>query len=327
MTARGLVREGRRGQEASELGGHKEGRMGLRRERVPAPQTNRTWEVAALEQGAPHTWHRVGPLAPWAGGCVVSQLSPLADPPQAAKIITYKEPDNPEYLEFLQQLKHLAQKQFNFSLEDGLVGGVRGPSSTDASSCWCPACSLGHLRIPRPPLPFPPLPPSPDNWRDTDKLSSLWKSGPHQRPAACEPGPRQRPVCRRLTNSQVSVRRAVAPSPSPAAPAPLAPPAPPSAPRAPAPPTPLPLQVNTIPASFHDGLLLYVQAVRETLARGGSFNDGEAVTQRMWNRSFQGQGLEAAGRVQLGAPRAGGHGKPLACGSGVTYPRQPFPLL
>ncbi|KAF0880534.1 INT3 protein, partial [Crocuta crocuta] len=80
---------------------------------------------------------------------------------QAAKIITYKEPDNPEYLEFLQQLKHLAQEQFNFTLEDGLV-------------------------------------------------------------------------------------------------------------------------------SFHDGLLLYIQAVTETLARGGTFTDGEAVTQRMWNRSFQG---------------------------------------
>ncbi|XP_034865513.1 atrial natriuretic peptide receptor 1 isoform X3 [Mirounga leonina] len=47
-------------------------------------------------------------------------------------------------------------------------------------------------------------------------------------------------------------------------------------------------QVNTIPASFHDGLLLYVQAVTETLARGGTVTDGEAITQRMWNRSFQG---------------------------------------
>uniref|UniRef100_A0A452V4P1 Guanylate cyclase n=1 Tax=Ursus maritimus TaxID=29073 RepID=A0A452V4P1_URSMA len=85
---------------------------------------------------------------------------------QAAKIITYKEPDNPEYLEFLQQLKHLAHEQFNFTMEDGLV--------------------------------------------------------------------------------------------------------------------------NTIPASFHDGLLLYVQAVTETLAHGGTVTDGEAITQRMWNRSFQG---------------------------------------
>uniref|UniRef100_A0A7N5JIA4 Guanylate cyclase n=1 Tax=Ailuropoda melanoleuca TaxID=9646 RepID=A0A7N5JIA4_AILME len=47
-------------------------------------------------------------------------------------------------------------------------------------------------------------------------------------------------------------------------------------------------QVNTIPASFHDGLLLYVQAVTETLAHGGTVTDGEAITQRMWNRSFQG---------------------------------------
>uniref|UniRef100_UPI0021EF05D6 Atrial natriuretic peptide receptor 1 n=1 Tax=Homo sapiens TaxID=9606 RepID=UPI0021EF05D6 len=85
---------------------------------------------------------------------------------QAAKIITYKDPDNPEYLEFLKQLKHLAYEQFNFTMEDGLV--------------------------------------------------------------------------------------------------------------------------NTIPASFHDGLLLYIQAVTETLAHGGTVTDGENITQRMWNRSFQG---------------------------------------
>ncbi|XP_062048275.1 atrial natriuretic peptide receptor 1 isoform X3 [Lepus europaeus] len=85
---------------------------------------------------------------------------------QAAKIITYKEPDNPEYLEFLTQLKHLALEQFNFTVEDGLV--------------------------------------------------------------------------------------------------------------------------NIIPASFHDGLLLYLQAVAETLAQGGTVTDGENITQRMWNRSFQG---------------------------------------
>lgn len=54
-------------------------------------------------------------------------------------------------------------------------------------------------------------------------------------------------------------------------------------------------QENIIPASFHDGLLLYVQAVTETLAQGGAVTDGEGITQRMWNRSFQGQGLEGAG--------------------------------
>lgn len=55
-------------------------------------------------------------------------------------------------------------------------------------------------------------------------------------------------------------------------------------------------QVNTIPASFHDGLLLFVQAVTETLAHGGTVTDGEGITQRMWNRSFQGQGLGVAER-------------------------------
>lgn len=74
------------------------------------------------------------------------------------------------------------------------------------------------------------------------------------------------------------------------------------------PPTPaklcLPLQVNTIPASFHDGLLLYVQAVTETLAHGGAVTDGEGITQRMWNRSFQGQGPELlAAKGCLGSPK------------------------
>lgn len=63
------------------------------------------------------------------------------------------------------------------------------------------------------------------------------------------------------------------------------------------------LQVNTIPASFHDGLLLYVQAVTETLAHGGTVTDGVGITQRMWNRSFQGRGLEAARRGRLREPQ------------------------
>uniref|UniRef100_A0A452V4I3 Guanylate cyclase n=1 Tax=Ursus maritimus TaxID=29073 RepID=A0A452V4I3_URSMA len=108
--------------------------------------------------------HGLAPHRPWERGDGQDISAHQAF--QAAKIITYKEPDNPEYLEFLQQLKHLAHEQFNFTMEDGLV--------------------------------------------------------------------------------------------------------------------------NTIPASFHDGLLLYVQAVTETLAHGGTVTDGEAITQRMWNRSFQG---------------------------------------
>uniref|UniRef100_A0A9L0T1B0 Guanylate cyclase n=1 Tax=Equus caballus TaxID=9796 RepID=A0A9L0T1B0_HORSE len=108
--------------------------------------------------------HGLAPRRPWERGDGHDVSAHQAF--QAAKIITYKEPDNPEYLEFLQKLKHLVHEQFNFTLEDGLV--------------------------------------------------------------------------------------------------------------------------NTIPASFHDGLLLYVQAVTETLAHGGTVTDGEGITQRMWNRSFQG---------------------------------------
>ncbi|XP_029086325.1 atrial natriuretic peptide receptor 1 isoform X1 [Monodon monoceros] len=108
--------------------------------------------------------HGLAPHRPWERGDGQDVSAHQAF--QAAKIITYKEPDNPEYLEFLQKLKHLAHEQFNFTMEDGLV--------------------------------------------------------------------------------------------------------------------------NTIPASFHDGLLLYVQAVSETLAHGGTVTDGEGITQRMWNRSFQG---------------------------------------
>ncbi|KAG8519991.1 Atrial natriuretic peptide receptor 1 [Galemys pyrenaicus] len=108
--------------------------------------------------------HGLAPRKPWERGDGQDVSAHQAF--QAAKIITYKEPDNPEYLEFLKQLKHLAQEQFNFTVEDGLV--------------------------------------------------------------------------------------------------------------------------NTIPAAFHDGLLLYIQAVAETLAHGGTVTDGESITQRMWNRSFQG---------------------------------------
>ncbi|XP_060057432.1 atrial natriuretic peptide receptor 1 isoform X1 [Erinaceus europaeus] len=108
--------------------------------------------------------HGLAPRKPWERGDGQDDRARQAY--QVAKIITYKEPENPEYLEFLQQLKHLARKQFNFTVEDGLV--------------------------------------------------------------------------------------------------------------------------NTIPASFHDGLLLYIQAVAETLALGGTVTDGEGITQRMWNRTFQG---------------------------------------
>lgn len=85
------------------------------------------------------------------------------------------------------------------------------------------------------------------------------------------------------------------------------------------------LQENIIPASFHDGLLLYIHAVTETLAHGGTVTDGDGITQRMWNRSFQGQGLEVTRMGRLGTPQAGGHEELLVLPH-RTCPR-PTPVL
>ncbi|NXA14382.1 ANPRA protein, partial [Sapayoa aenigma] len=41
---------------------------------------------------------------------------------EAVTIITYKEPENPEYRPFLERLKEEAREHFNFSMRDGLVG-------------------------------------------------------------------------------------------------------------------------------------------------------------------------------------------------------------
>lgn len=46
--------------------------------------------------------------------------------------------------------------------------------------------------------------------------------------------------------------------------------------------------MNYIAAGFHDGVLLYAQAINDTLAEGGSHQDGPAVTRHMWNRTFYG---------------------------------------
>ncbi|NXB58833.1 ANPRA protein, partial [Struthidea cinerea] len=66
----------------------------------------------------------VGTDTPQAG--LSSPSSPLS-PPQAVTIITYKEPENPEYRPFLERLKEEARDHFNFSMKDGLVGlGMTG---------------------------------------------------------------------------------------------------------------------------------------------------------------------------------------------------------
>uniref|UniRef100_A0A672V0R2 Guanylate cyclase n=1 Tax=Strigops habroptila TaxID=2489341 RepID=A0A672V0R2_STRHB len=41
-------------------------------------------------------------------------------------------------------------------------------------------------------------------------------------------------------------------------------------------------------AAFHDGVLLYAQALNETLERGGSISNASAITRQMWNRTFYG---------------------------------------
>ncbi|CAM5175142.1 unnamed protein product [Eretmochelys imbricata] len=46
--------------------------------------------------------------------------------------------------------------------------------------------------------------------------------------------------------------------------------------------------MNYIAAAFHDGVLLYAQAVNETLQRGGTVRNASAITHRMWNRTFYG---------------------------------------
>lgn len=41
---------------------------------------------------------------------------------QSVKILTYREPQNPEYKDFVTDLKANAKKMFNFTVEDSLVG-------------------------------------------------------------------------------------------------------------------------------------------------------------------------------------------------------------
>lgn len=40
---------------------------------------------------------------------------------QSVKILTYREPQNPEYKDFVTDLKANAKKMFNFTVEDSLV--------------------------------------------------------------------------------------------------------------------------------------------------------------------------------------------------------------
>lgn len=77
-----------------------------------------------------------GPLTGRAGRQTETPRVPVpaashCPPAQAVTIITYKEPENPEYQPFLARLKEEALAHFNFSMKDGLVG--------------CGAVALGKL--------------------------------------------------------------------------------------------------------------------------------------------------------------------------------------
>ncbi|XP_076366605.1 atrial natriuretic peptide receptor 1-like isoform X2 [Tachypleus tridentatus] len=47
-------------------------------------------------------------------------------------------------------------------------------------------------------------------------------------------------------------------------------------------------EVNTYVTAFHEAVLLYVLALNETLEEGGSITNGSVITQKMWNRTFEG---------------------------------------
>lgn len=49
------------------------------------------------------------------------QIFFCVDSSQSVKILTYREPQNPEYKDFVSKLKTDAMDMFNFSLEDSLV--------------------------------------------------------------------------------------------------------------------------------------------------------------------------------------------------------------
>ncbi|KAL5020578.1 hypothetical protein ScPMuIL_003470 [Solemya velum] len=47
-------------------------------------------------------------------------------------------------------------------------------------------------------------------------------------------------------------------------------------------------EVNSFVGAFHDAVILYALALNETLEANMSISDGEAITRRMWNRTFDG---------------------------------------
>lgn len=51
-------------------------------------------------------------------------------------------------------------------------------------------------------------------------------------------------------------------------------------------------QMDFIAGCFYDGFVMYAKALEDTLAEGGSQNDGISITQRMQNLRFWGEYYE-----------------------------------
>ncbi|KAE8737365.1 hypothetical protein FOCC_FOCC017170 [Frankliniella occidentalis] len=47
-----------------------------------------------------------------------------------------------------------------------------------------------------------------------------------------------------------------------------------------------PAPVSAFVSAFYDAVLLYALALNETVRDGGDPHDGKAITERMWNRTF-----------------------------------------
>ncbi|KAF3833391.1 hypothetical protein F7725_024595 [Dissostichus mawsoni] len=60
-----------------------------------------------------------GPVRPWFRGDLDDQAAKLAF--RSVKVLSYMQPQNPEYLEFVETLKTDAKEMFNFTINDSLV--------------------------------------------------------------------------------------------------------------------------------------------------------------------------------------------------------------
>uniref|UniRef100_A0A8B9JHK0 Guanylate cyclase n=1 Tax=Astyanax mexicanus TaxID=7994 RepID=A0A8B9JHK0_ASTMX len=67
---------------------------------------------------------RSRPAKPWARGDADDEAAKQAF--KSVKIMTYREPQNPEYKHFVSKMKRDAKKEFNFSIEDSLMNLIAG---------------------------------------------------------------------------------------------------------------------------------------------------------------------------------------------------------